>query len=112
MANATISAVAISPKCRVASASKWLAAQAGQTWWTCLLIKKNSAYPVATASNTAHQEEAPKLSGKIAKIVTPRSVPAAKLISAQSCLCASCSDVLIHPPATAKTYAATTCQSA
>src|SRR5206468_13017217 len=71
IASATTSAVAISPKCRVASASKWLAAQAGRTWWTCLLIKKNSAYPVATASNTAHQEETPKLSGKIGRIVSP-----------------------------------------
>src|ERR1051326_7498527 len=62
-------------------------------------MKKNSAYPVASARNTAHQEEAPKLSGKIAKIVTPRSVPAAKLISAQSGLCASCTAVqLAHKP--------------
>jgi hypothetical protein len=33
----------------------------------------------------------------------PRRVPAAKLISAQSGLCAKCRDVLIDPPATAKT---------
>jgi hypothetical protein len=66
-------------------------------------MKRKSAYPVASASNTAHQEHAPKLSGKIAKIVTPRNVPAAKLISAQSGLCDSCSDALIHPPARAKT---------
>src|SRR6058998_1881187 len=103
MANAIISAVAISLKCRVASASKWLAAQAGQTWWTYLLMKKNRAYPVAAAKATAHQALSPKLSGKMAKSVTPRRVPAAKLISAQSGLCAKCSDVLIDPPARAKT---------
>jgi hypothetical protein len=66
-------------------------------------MKKKSAYPVVSARNTAHQEHAPKLSGKIAKIVTPRSVPAAKLISAQSGLCANCSEALMHPPARAKT---------
>ena len=37
-----------------------------------------------SASNTAHHGHVPKLSGKIANNVTPRSVPAAKLMSAQS----------------------------
>src|SRR5207249_1918570 len=52
---------------------------------------------------TAHQGLFTKLSGQIAKSVTPRRVPAAKLISAQSGLCAKCRDVLIDPPARAKT---------
>ncbi len=65
-------------------------------------MKKNSPYPVAAANTTAHQLLLLKLSGKIAKSVTPRSVPAARLINAQSGLCANRSDVLIHPPARAK----------
>lgn len=36
----------------------------------------------------------PKLSGKMSKSVTPSSVPAARLIYAQSDLCTRCSDVL------------------
>src|SRR5437660_10932944 len=72
-------------------------------------MTKNSAYPLAAANATAHQVPSPKLSGRIAKSVTPRRVPAAKLISAQSGLCANRSDVLIDPPARAKAYAATTC---
>src|SRR5438067_120583 len=46
--------------------------------------KKKSAYPVAAANATAHHGQSVKLSGKIAKRVTPSSVPAAKLINAQS----------------------------
>src|SRR5437870_7803749 len=72
-------------------------------------MKKNSAYPVPAASPTAHHVLSFKLSGKIAKKVTPKSVPAARLISAQSGLCANRSDVLIDPPTRAKAYAATTC---
>ena len=52
--------------------------------------------------DAAHHRQAPKLSGKIAKIVTPKRVPAAKLMSAQSGLCSRRSDALIEPPARAK----------
>src|SRR6266853_162377 len=41
-------------------------------------MKKNSAYPVAAANATAHQLLSLKLSGKIAKSVTPRSAGGTK----------------------------------
>src|SRR5438067_9764149 len=45
----------------------------------------------------------------MAKSVTPRSVPAAKLINAQSGLCPSRSNALIAPPMRANAYADATC---
>lgn len=66
-------------------------------------MKKKNAYPVPAANTTAHHGQLLKLSGKIANNVTPSSVPAAKLINAQSGLWVKRSKVLIDPPRIANT---------
>jgi len=75
---------------------------AGRAGWTNVM-KKKSAYPLAAANPTGNQPLLVKLSGRIANRVTPKRVPAAKLINAQSGLCVNCNDVLIDPPARANT---------
>ena len=76
-------------------------------FWTHLLGAMNASLKLLS------QEQATRTCAQTfrqnRKIITPRSVPAAKLISVQSCLCASCSVVLIQPRTRAKAKAATTC---
>ena len=67
-----------------------------------MLMKKKRAYPVAPAIATIHHGFVPRLSGRIAKKVTPSRVPAAKLIKAQSGLCDNWKEALRVPPPTAK----------
>ena len=103
-----ISAEAISLNRCVVASSKWLAAQAGQTWNTYLLMKKNTAYPDPAASANCHHVNASQLSGKIVNSVTPNNVPAARLINAQSRACDTAATAQ-WPPATASAKASTTC---